>query len=132
MINREKQREYQAKWYQKHKTEQIARTAARRRIWKKQAHEYIIEYLKTHHCTKCGITNPMVLEFHHRDSKTKKMDVGAMLSGGWPFEMIKKEIEKCDVLCANCHRIESAEQQGWYKSFYPPVRSYGATPPGRL
>jgi hypothetical protein len=55
-------------------------------------------------CIKCGYNKyPEVLEFHHRDSKQKLFGIGQRgLTRSW--ERIKNEIEKCDLLCANCHR----------------------------
>jgi ribosomal protein S27E len=46
------------------------------------------------------------LEFHHKDPGKKDFGVGKY-SGGW--EKIRQEIEKCDLLCANCHREAHAE-----------------------
>jgi len=50
----------------------------------------------------------LCLEFHHRNPKTKKMSVSAIFHGGHSLELLKSEIEKCDVLCANCHKREHA------------------------
>lgn len=60
-------------------------------------------------CLHCGIKNPVVLHFHHRDPSTKEVSIanGATIS----LEKVLKELEKCDVLCANCHLIEHAEQR---------------------
>lgn len=39
-----------------------------------------------------------------------------------PLENLMAEIEKCDILCANCHRIKTAKQLGWYKDLIDQVR----------
>lgn len=56
-------------------------------------------------CKDCGIEEPIVLEFHHRDPKTKERSISRMANLGWGKAKILKEIEKCDVLCKNCHAI---------------------------
>lgn len=43
------------------------------------------------------------LDFHHRDRSTKKFLLGGNACGrAWP--LIKEELKKCAILCANCHR----------------------------
>lgn len=53
------------------------------------------------HCVDCGIDDWRVLQFHHRDPTTKEFAVGGRLS----YESANLEVEKCDLLCANCHVI---------------------------
>ncbi len=60
-------------------------------------------------CVKCGEDRYMCLDFHHRDRSKKFMSVSKMLFRGFSQENILREMEKCDVLCANCHRIEEFE-----------------------
>lgn len=57
-------------------------------------------------CETCGENFPYCLEFHHKDEKEKDGDISRMISDGYSIERIEKEIEKCIVLCANCHRKE--------------------------
>ncbi len=58
---------------------------------------------------KCGYEKyAEVLEFHHRDPSQKDFNVSSKgHSRSW--ERVQKEIEKCDLLCANCHRETHAE-----------------------
>lgn len=54
-------------------------------------------------CQKCGYDRCLsALEFHHRDPEQKEFAWAKMRMKSW--ERIKSEIEKCDLLCANCHR----------------------------
>lgn len=61
--------------------------------------------LKDKPCKDCGIKYPWyVLDFHHRNP----IDKSFSLSTGCyrhSREDVLKEIEKCDLICANCHRI---------------------------
>lgn len=62
-------------------------------------------------CAKCGDTRTYVLDYHHKDSSTKDFTIGKIKKGS--LELIQKEIDKCIVLCANCHReFHWLEKQG--------------------
>jgi|TARA_R110000824_G_scaffold16478_9_gene68284 predicted HNH restriction endonuclease len=56
-------------------------------------------------CKECGFDNPHALQFHHLDPNTKKKAVAELISSGYNKEAVQKEIDKCIVLCANCHLI---------------------------
>lgn len=73
------------------------------------------KYLKNHPCIDCGESNPIVLEFDHRDGVDKISTVGELVWNGYSWDKIQLEIDKCDVRCSNCHRIRTSKQQGWYK-----------------
>lgn len=65
---------------------------------KKQA----IEYLGGK-CQDCGLVdNPCVYDFHHLDPSKKALAFGTR--GGKSFKTLKTELDKCVLLCANCHR----------------------------
>jgi len=58
-------------------------------------------------CKNCGYDkNPAALEFHHRNPEEKVKGVAIMISQGLSISSINSEIEKCDVLCSRCHKIE--------------------------
>ena len=94
-------REYMRRWRSKNKLRY--RTAVD--VCRNANQQRLRDYKATLAC-KCGETHPACLEFHHRDPATKKFNVahGAASSKAWAT--IQAEIEKCDVLCANCHRKE--------------------------
>ncbi len=82
----------------------------------------MLEFLLAKKCIDCGEKDPIVLDFDHRDPKTKLKNVARMLSGHWSWESVYKEIEKCDIRCANCHRRKSYKQFGhWGKTKAPVV-----------
>lgn len=62
----------------------------------------IHEEAKASGCADCGEMDPIVLEFHHRDPAEKKFNVAS--ARGKSVPQLVSEIEKCDVVCANCHR----------------------------
>jgi len=97
-----KAREYMREYYKEHKDEQLA--SGRERYRKKRIQWN--EFLTTQKCVHCGMSDPECLDFHHLDAKQKDNSVSAMLTHSW--KRILAEIEKCIVLCANCHRKEHA------------------------
>ncbi len=67
-------------------------------------HQWICDYKKRHGCGRCGIIDPRVLDFHHKNEQNKLFTLGGFRRAVG-FERIKAEVEKCEVLCANYHRI---------------------------
>jgi hypothetical protein len=73
--------------------------------------QYMIDYLKEHPCVDCGESDPVILEFDHHSDKSYNVSAMRTLS----FQKIIKEINKCDIRCANCHRRKTAKQFNWYE-----------------
>ena len=76
----------------------------RRRNIKIQALEY-----KGWSCNKCGLVDkeyPQIYDFHHLDPTQKDFSISKNVL---VFDKIKNELDKCIVLCSNCHRREHAE-----------------------
>lgn len=79
------------------------------------ARDFIWEYLSSHPCVDCGIADPRVLEFDHVRGE-KSYDVSAMVRRSMGVATIEAEVEKCDVRCANCHRIITFERAGSWRA----------------
>lgn len=66
-------------------------------------------------CERCGLnindTHYSVFDFHHKNPEEKDINFDKIKYQKW--EKIEKEIEKCKLLCSNCHRIEHAEIGGY-------------------
>ena len=60
-------------------------------------------------CIDCGVKYPhYVMDFDHRDRKTKLDNINKMINHhSYSKEKILNEIKKCDLVCANCHRMRS-------------------------
>lgn len=99
----------------KHKSRRIKRTkeeVSSNREWIKS---FSKRYKALCGCKECGIKNPIVLEYDHRDPKEKEHNIAQMISDRYSMKSLKREIRKCDVLCANCHRIKTFENKQYQK-----------------
>lgn len=81
---------------------------------KRNIRKLLWDYKKKEHCAECGETDTVVLDFDHLDRTTKEDEICAMVKAGASWDKILKEIAKCQILCANCHRRKTAKQLGWY------------------
>ena len=73
----------------------------------------LLDYLANHPCIDCGETDPIVLEFAHRDNSVKVEAVTQMVTNNCGWDKISNEIQKCDIRCANCHRRRTARERGY-------------------
>jgi len=90
-------------WKRQHPERHAAskRLNQERRVAAKQL--YVDDYLSSHPCIDCGISELCVLDFDHvRGEKT--CDIRALVKGWASLARLKVEIAKCDVRCANDHR----------------------------
>lgn len=111
---RDCQKEQRKNWYEGDAHERhLQQVKERKHVVREAAREYVWNYLSAHPCVKCGESDPRVLEFHHKHGK--EYPISLMTNGGYPIHRIQKEIEKCIVLCANCHRKLTMEERGWYR-----------------
>ena len=82
----------------------ILRDAAYKRKKVTENRSNILAYKSTHPCVHCGEGDPVVLHFHHL--RDKEHTVSKMVGRGIHWPRISSEIDKCIVLCANCHLKE--------------------------
>ena len=65
-------------------------------------------------CVDCGNDDYRVFEFDHIDRDDKDFNISDAIGSGYSFKRIKEEIDKCEIRCANCHRIKTYDDLGWY------------------
>ena len=78
---------------------------------------HVLAYLEANPCVDCGESNLLTLDFDHINPDEKSYTVSRMVKD-FKWETILKEIEKCEIRCANCHRIRTANQFGYWKLTY--------------
>jgi hypothetical protein len=98
-----------AYYHKKDKKEHLNKNRAFRR----RNRTLMWEYLGESSCITCGESDYRCLQFHHREPADKLYTISEMIrSRSW--NAIKEEIDKCDILCANCHCKVTANQFNWY------------------
>ena len=96
---RECQKKYRKSHYLNNKKKYIDKA----KVFTQSIIEWFIEYKKTLKCKECNESRYWVLDFHHRDPKEKDIEVSSLIRKGNKNKILE-EVEKCDVLCSNCHR----------------------------
>jgi hypothetical protein len=76
---------------------------------KKEFRDKLAQIKESTGCIDCGINNHIILDFDH--IKDKKYNISQMIRDGFSWKAIIKEIEKCEVVCANCHRIRTHKRR---------------------
>lgn len=94
-------KKYGASWYQRNSEHVKAAVKARKQRTKAEWQEY----KATLACNRCGASHPAIIDFHHTDQAEKEHNIFRLVSNG-AYKKAHEEIKKCEVLCANCHRIE--------------------------
>lgn len=95
-------------YYTRHRAERIQYAASAKKSRKEQLVNWIAD-LKHKPCIDCGNSYPpCCMDFDHRDPTTKLRAVSEMVVNRMcAREKILEEIAKCDLVCANCHRIRT-------------------------
>ena len=101
--------EYGKEHYAAHRERYIEQARVQEQRLLRDRTEYLLEYFQTHPCLDCGETDPVVLEFDHL--RDKLFSVGQQLTRR-SWASILAEMEKCEVVCANCHRRRTARRRG--------------------
>jgi len=81
------------------------RDASKAKARREELKSYIEQVKRAGHCVICKNNDYRVLEFHHRDPSQKKFSIVQSVHNRYSLSSLIREIEKCDLTCANCHRI---------------------------
>lgn len=73
-------------------------------IYKARNRAFVWKYKSDAGCLKCGEKDHVALDAHHIDASVKEYTLNKLLKMSCALNKIKKELAKCVVLCANCHR----------------------------
>jgi len=93
--------EYNKKWYAKNKKKKKEQAKKSRKRAVKRNRKYV-EKDKLNRPCPCGEAEPCCLSYHHTDNN-KTGNISDMVNRGYSITRIQKEIDKCIVLCLNCH-----------------------------
>lgn len=85
----------------------MAKLKCNTQFYRKRNKAYVDRVKMFKGCAHCGYKKcSMALDFHHIDSSNKRLAISELVAHNYGIATIKKELRKCVILCANCHREE--------------------------
>src|SRR5271170_2903972 len=89
--------------------------------YKKRNKNFIRAYKEFMGCSRCSENRPVCLHFHHKKqlkrrwllahgwtlSQIRLLDVSHLVRMGASPRAILRQMKKCELLCANCHMVET-------------------------
>ena len=104
IIPYEERVEYYRQWHLKHKVRRLAEKREREKRYKEEF-DALMSELKSRPCTDCNRRfPPCAMDFDHVRGKKSRV-VSAMRKE--PIGTVKREVAKCELVCACCHRIRT-------------------------
>lgn len=104
------QSKYQKQWYIRNRKKHQENAGKNHKKRQEERTKFVYEYLKFHPCVDCGETDPVVLHFDHVRGK-KSANVSRLKTNS--LDVMLREIDKCEVRCANCHLRITAKRGGF-------------------
>ena len=112
--DRNKQKEYQQKHHQRTKKK---KRKQQNQLKDKRQH-FVLEEMQRRggKCAKCGFSDIRALDWHHLDPDEKVNSISEMIRDRGSMDKLQAELDKCELICANCHRIEEQRLGNWTKN----------------
>lgn len=112
VMTKEQRKKWWPNYYAKNKERLLAKNKSYpkklvnswKKAHKKRTISWFIKYKNTLKCKFCQEDTPICLDFHHLNPREKDRDISSMVAVGMSKKRIMDEINKCIVVCANCHR----------------------------
>ncbi|MAH42137.1 hypothetical protein CL614_00160 [archaeon] len=99
--NKERRKKYKAEWHQKNKERRNAENKKRREEFR----EWYFSLKRGKKCEICGYDKHFsALDFHHKNAELKESSIADLITKTTNKQKILEEVEKCIIVCANCHR----------------------------
>ncbi len=95
---------YFSKYYDDNREKHKKDVSKRKKIYRKTFTKIINSIKIKYGCKTCKETEVCCLDFHHLDNNKKKFNISDIYGNSFSIEKIIIEINKCVVLCSNCHR----------------------------
>jgi hypothetical protein len=101
--------EYHRLWYHQQSPEWKTKKIQAQNDRKGKILQWIRDFKSSRGCSECPERDWRCLDFHHLGNKS--FNVGMFARNGWSIETLQSEIEKCVILCSNCHRKKTFEER---------------------
>jgi hypothetical protein len=106
-IRKQKNKEYSRRYYEKNKKKVQEATNKVRRAGRAVFKEFKARLS----CIQCGENHPATLDFHHHTPHPDNIKISKLLADGRFSFAIEEIMNKCVVLCSNCHRKHHYEER---------------------
>ena len=112
--NIEDRKAYHRKWYAENRAHRVKQISD----YQDRVRKKVAELKMERGCAECGYNKcARALEFHHNEGESKEFSIGGLRRNGRSWQRVLAEVEKCTVLCSNCHRelhdaLDKAESAG--------------------
>jgi len=94
------------------KSEAGRRSRRKHKIGKRLRQKEYLDTLKDKPCVDCGLRfPPECMDFDHLPGQEKVLALSLARKNGWSDDKLRQETEKCEIVCANCHRIRTANRK---------------------
>ena len=112
--DKNKQKEYQQKH---HKRTKKKKRKQQNQLKDKRQH-FVLEEMQRRggKCAKCGFSDIRALDWHHLDPTEKVDSISNLERNRVNMDKLQAELDKCELICANCHRIEEQRLGNWTKN----------------
>lgn len=120
VCNSERSKTYYKNNHEKHK--RVIKDRGHKQ--KQLIREFLLNLLKNSECKDCQNNDIRVLEFDHLPGFEKKHNVSEMITGRYSVLRVQEEINKCEIVCANCHKIRTIDRadKHYKKGFVPLIK----------
>lgn len=99
----QRQKDAQKRWYAKNKKKVMARVSENTKGYRVRNKEYVRTLKEQTPCKDCGnFYKHYQMDFDHIEEK--KFNISQMIKESRSIDSIQKEMNKCELVCANCHR----------------------------
>jgi len=109
------EREIKRAYYNNNTNKEKERQRAKNKQYRTENTRKLFELIQRRGgCQDCGVLGPLAIYDFHHVRGIKRFNVSDRV-GNRPWATIKKEIDKCVLICCNCHRVRTAVEKGYYK-----------------
>ena len=95
--------------YREHENERASKVRKHKKVLLK---EFLKDNIKCGRCNKTSKWGMSFFEWHHIDPSIKEYTISELMKSNYSWEKVKKEIDKCILLCPDCHKLIHLETWG--------------------